>query len=331
MGLSWNTYHALPTLYNYAAAEKWEQNVKPIRGDARGTKPLGRRDQKWRGIYRAEDGSIRVNEGYDYEAMRKIESVKERMEANNYRYAPQDLVPQDLITFHKSGVVEVSVKYSSATLNEVFGSVLSMRVRTHQYDSWVNCSWYDSGELRSGWMPLHKTKPNLFMRDGRDGRNERNHRWVFLNYTYPTNRKINREGAKAIKARYAPALDYIANMEKLMGKSLSFDNETRGEVWGWKTHPGGNRGPDIPPQPAAVRWAVAEEKARTASNMFTLLESTDTQDHFKLLVWLTCGWMPPTDSLTDFLRRQFKDQWFTEERVTSGALVTDKYRRFFLW
>lgn len=49
--LNWRTYGALPQLRSYAAALKHFENVVPIRGDADGTKPVGRRDQKWLSIY----------------------------------------------------------------------------------------------------------------------------------------------------------------------------------------------------------------------------------------------------------------------------------------
>ena len=54
MALNWSTYNALPLLRSYSAAlEHWEKTI-PIRGDADGTKPVGRRDQKWLSIYKRE-------------------------------------------------------------------------------------------------------------------------------------------------------------------------------------------------------------------------------------------------------------------------------------
>jgi len=56
--LNYKTYAALPRLRSYAAALKYFNDVIPIRGDANGTKPVGRRDQKWLSIYMREDKAV---------------------------------------------------------------------------------------------------------------------------------------------------------------------------------------------------------------------------------------------------------------------------------
>lgn len=177
MSLSWDTLRALPRLRTYKDAAEWEANTKPIKGDKDNTKPIGKRNQKWRHIKRNKDGTITVFGG-----------------------------SQPLITFHAGDTVEVygPAYWNKATEHDMIREILGLEVWTEANASWVKC---DGGKYK-----LRKGAGNLFKYGGEskfDGK------WTYLNPPKAITHVIDRKGAKAVRDRYAGYKQYLRAMMKL--------------------------------------------------------------------------------------------------------------------
>ena len=105
MALSYSTLRHIPSLYSYEAAAAHEAKVKPIRGDANGTKPLGRRDQKWQSIKREDNGDITAYRGSYPLARWHVDGTITIFEGKYWIKASENdvvscLLPGQLVTFN---------------------------------------------------------------------------------------------------------------------------------------------------------------------------------------------------------------------------------------
>jgi len=205
MALNYTTYYAIPHLASYEEAAKWEQSVKPIRGDAEGRKPLGRRDQKWRRIKREGDGSIIIFEDGRGDSEWYI------------RFTPDnELHIYDTCWWNK------------ATYNEIIQRVTGLYLFTEAGRMWAR---YDGGtvpisaRVRPRWVWDAKAGIGTHVKDGKDPepsifvRNERGN-WVCKNPERITTHQVDRKGAKAVRQRYAVGLDYIKVLASLRKDDL---------------------------------------------------------------------------------------------------------------
>lgn len=201
MALSYETLCAIPRLQTYEDAERHERHVKPIRGDKNNIKPLGRRSQKHIHIRRDNNGDICIHYGWG------------------------DGVGFELVRYRPDGDVLLTDQqyWNKASANEIITEVTGIHVSTYQGMMWV-----DAGGRKSYLRPAPKPKwdgdrgvwihpdpamkpENIFRREA-DGTRMR---WVYVNPPTMTVHRVNRRGAKAVRARYVEALTYIEALTKL--------------------------------------------------------------------------------------------------------------------
>lgn len=310
MAISWDTYYALPHLANYTEAKQHYDKVVPIRGDEYNTKPAGRRDQKWCSIWEAEDKSICIGYG-----ARPIE----------HRQPFVSFQPSGTITIHTFG------RWSSASTNERAQRILGMAVQTHQYDTWVQCSWYDNGVRRRGYLPLHRDhkqgwsdkegKSSVFVR-------EKNGELVFLNYAYPITHKLNRPAINAALEPAKPFLNWVSAMLKLQGTDrLVFERETQAEYFGWSNWKDW-RGVEQPNNPPRLDWGDNVEANRT--QLMGWVQSDSVDDWMRAAITLAYyNEAPiPRGNLIDLVIKTDPDNLLIPQVHTRGNKVTDKYKKY---
>lgn len=300
MALNWTTYRAIPQLLTYAAAKDWHDNTKPIRGDEHGTRPCGRRDQKWFSIWE-DRGAIHVGYGSG--------ALDER---------------QKLVTFNGSGsiIVYCHSKHGSASTNERIGQLLNVNVGTYQYDTWIKCAYYDNGTKNFGYQKLATGGPNEFVRDG-------NNHLVFLNYKYPVTHKINRQKMKEVMQPFAPFMQYVEGLRKLNDGYLTISDETKLEVFPptdairWAPVPN-------------LRWVnsrLGKTVQEVRAEFFQWVQSEDATDMLKAAVVLhhNCSYRAdPLATLREYVLRTYGEAVVDKYEHRDGKLVRDRLRNYFL-
>lgn len=324
MALRYNTYFAIPRLANYAEAKAHYDSVKPIRGDDNGTRPAGRRDQKWFNIWmQGQD----VHIGYGY-----ADSNNE--DINHNRTSVVSYSPGGTITIHRR------TRYSSASDNERMQRLLNTDVKTHQYSTWVRCAWYDEGEKRKGWLPLncnnerswHNATPALsvFTRDAEGS-------LVFLNYRYPVTHKPNKVRIDEALRPCAQFITFVEGMRKLVGKDGEmFTRDTVIEYFGSRTYKDWHGVERVMPNNTPILF-YGSDVAERQELFFKQVESDDPND--RMLAAITMdgnigpryGRMKPTSPrafLKDLLLTMHGAAMMTPTTHTTGKLVTDRYKRY---
>lgn len=303
MALSWRTTCAIPYLRDYAAASKREAETKPIRGDKDNTKPLGRRDQKFRRIKRMEDGSIAIFDCY-------------RDETN------------PSIQFFENGDIHILASrfWNKATQNEIITEVTGARVFTEHRKAWIH---YDGGvaPLRTEGAPVYspslnrwvepteKPTPSIFRRNERGG----------LDYINPPSiitHVINRKGSKAVRMRYMGALSYIEALDKLRGG----DKPTWTEVA--RAFPERLSGEDVESWPAKSKIPCVGNRyfgREHAIEIATLMASEEPGDHYRAYLWLQRGSPDAICNTDTVLAWVHRDEWFTEREPIVGQKAHDRY------
>ena len=294
MAINWTTYRSIPFLKDYSAAKQWHDDVVPIRGDEHKTRPCGRRDQKWFSIWEAE-GAIHV--GYGSGELDKRTK---------------------LVTFQKSGTILLHrpYRYGASTHDRLF-ALLGPSIHTHQYDSWVYCTYFDNGERRDGWLPLHAKVTN-FVRDGERG-------LVFIDYKFPVTHTMNKEKLKEVLRPFVPFLTYVEGLAKLQGNiAPKFEAETVAEIFGWHDEERGLAN-SVP----SLNWGVDVMQHR--SDMLALATSDDHYDRLKAAVMLyyQSHWgIAARNRFMDQLMRVRASDILDKREHRDGRKVTDRYRRY---
>ncbi len=59
---------------------------------------------------------------------------------------------QTLVAYHPGGTIAIHRRnrWSSASTNERLDRLLGGNFRTHQYDTWVRCKWFDKTQCAEG-------------------------------------------------------------------------------------------------------------------------------------------------------------------------------------
>lgn len=314
MALGYNTYYEIPHLPTYADALRQYEDTKPIRGDENETRPCGRRSQPWFSIWRdPADKSIHVG------------------------YGRGEIRCRTLVRYHLSGEITVHKRgaYSSASCNERRERLLGTTFRTHQYDTWVKCAWYDEGVKRKGYLPLQSDKRgytevdtvSTFARSA-DGD------LVYLNYKYPNTHKINKPNMKQLRDQMMPFMRFFEGIRKLQGvESPKFSDEVYAEYFGcMDPHPKwGSRNP-IPNRPLRnLRWGNGEKAQEQRGEFFQWATSEDHDDWMRAA--LAVSWYGSEDSygfITDIMLNYKPNELLVAEVHKEGKLVKDRYRRYLL-
>lgn len=189
--MSWNnTYRTwgFPTMSTYDQAAYHEAQVKPIRGDKNGTKPLGDRKKKYINIRKDETTS-----------------------AEN-----PDIVCRmgntDVVRYKRNGDIVVNIGgYASATTNDFLGQLLHMSMRTFDNNAWVDCVYQHNPieDAIKGEYIMPRNADVVFRRDAVT------RQWVTADVMPAFTHKVNREKSNLVRKSYASFTRYLRNMVKL--------------------------------------------------------------------------------------------------------------------
>ena len=298
--LNWRTYNALPVLRSYASAlTHWEKTI-PIRGDVDGTKPAGRRDQKWLSIYMREDKAVCIGSRWK----------KER----------------PLLAYYPDGRVAIE-QHISATCRERIQRIAGINIQRRYNEDWVHAVAHVDGEEVIGQYPLKLSynsdrKAVFILRE--------NDTPIYLNPTPTYKHYMDRKAKAKVMERYKPFLDYVEAMSKLSA------DPTQHSPWSNESMDN----PRLPALDFDARNALGIPNrslfysAEAPSEFLSLVDSGETEDWYKAMVWVSANrWRillnEAKTEITHMIHRQHRDALFTKERVEAGKMVQDRYARYF--
>jgi hypothetical protein len=273
MALSWNTLRALPRLTSYEDAAKYEAEVKPIRGRAPETKPVGKRNQWWNTIKREDNGDIVIST-YCGPILRYRENG-------------------DLVIYDPAG-------WRKASQNEMITEITGIPTDTIDGKAWV--------EVSNGTFYLRSYQHKVWDRDKREYVNNpepvaenifrrvehlqssayyESRSWVFMNP--PTNAVyyIRRKEMNKVMKRYATFINYAKAVDALRNGELFWPKEIA-SIFDASADDGG-----------AYYWGNAGMPRRIfhddkfdhndAEALCNLMLSDDPADNYKAYAWLKAG------------------------------------------
>lgn len=299
--LNWKTYGALPQLRSYAAALNHWEKTAPIRGDKDGTKPAGRRDQKWLSIYKREtDNAVCIGSAWRKE--------------------------KPLLAYYPDGRVAIETNIG-ATCRERIQRIAGLNIQRKYNEDWVAAVSHVDGKEVVGHYPLqlkHNGDRKVFfiLHD--------NNTPTYINPVPTYKHTIDRKEKAKLTARYKPFLDYVEAMAKLSADVT--------DISPWSRESMDN--PRIPSTDFDGRKALGLPQqnlfysTEAPAEFLKLLDSGDTEDWYKAMVWLSANrWRMLLDEakteVTHLIHKQHRDALFTKERVDAGKLVFDRYGRYF--
>jgi hypothetical protein len=293
--LNTNTYFSLPRLKSYQEALKHFNDVKPIRGDANGTKPVGRRDQKWLSIFMRDDKSVCIGSTWN----------KER----------------PLLAYYPDGRVVIESNIG-ASCRERIQRIAGLNIQRKNNEDWVVAKAYVDGEEVLGHYPLqlryNKPRTAAFIL-------HENKVPTYLNPVPVYQHTMNRKAKAEITARYKPFLKYVEAMVKLSAEHPSDNPALPGVSWDECRKLG------IPETPLVNRYNTTDE---TRAQFLELVDSGDTEQWYKAMMWLARGYwrMYLSDAQINFnhvLHYHHRNVLFTKVKAEAGKLVQDRYGRYF--
>ena len=302
--LNWSTYNALPVLRSYASALKHFNEVIPIRGDANGTKPVGRRDQKWLAIYvRDTDKAVCIGSYWNKD--------------NN----------KALLAYHPDGRVAIETNIG-ATCRERIQRIAGLNIQRAYNEDWVHAVSHVDGEEVIGQYPLklrHNSPRKAVLILGE------NQTPTYLNPTPTYRHTINRKAKAEIMPRFKPFMDYVEAMSKLSA------DETQYSPWSAESRDN----PRLPSGTIDERKALGLPDHDSLiwspdkiPEFISLVESGETESWYKAMLWLAIGhWRKLLNEakldVMHHMHRQYRDVLFTKERVEAGKCVQDRYGQYF--
>lgn len=306
--LNWRTFNALPVLRSYAAALEHFNEVKPIRGDVDGTKPVGRRDQKWLAIYvRDTDKAVCIGSTWN----------KDKQKA--------------LLAYHPDGRVAIE-SHISASCRERILRITGLNIQRYNNEDWVHAISHVDGKEVVGQYPLNLRYNNprkaVFILRPHDTP-------IYLNPVPVYKHTINRKAKAELMPRYQPFMQYVEAMAKLSADPTQFSQ--------WSTESADN--PRIPMVKLEERDALGipnkhlyttyNSNEDTLSHFLTLVDSGETESWYKAMVWLQVGhWKillnEAKTKFTHIIHHHHRDVLFTKVRVDAGVAVRDRYAQYFM-
>jgi hypothetical protein len=295
----------MPVLKSYNQALEHFEKVVPIRGDANGTKPVGRRDQKFFAIWKRDtDKAICV--GYAWHSREDGKA---------------------LLAYHPDGRVAIE-KTISATCRERIQRIAGLNIQRAYNEDWVHAVAHVDGEEVIGQYPLklgyNSPRKAVFIL----GENQTP---TYLNPTPTYRHTMNRKAKAEIMPRFKPFMEYVEAMSKLSA------DETQYSPWSAES----KDNPRLPsgtiderkalglPDHASLIWSPDK-----IPEFISLVESGETESWYKAMLWLAIGhWRKLLNEakldVMHHMHRQYRDVLFTKERVEAGKCVQDRYGRYF--
>ena len=297
--LNWSTYNALPRLHSYAAAlKRWEETV-PIRGDANGTKPIGRRDQKWFSIWKRDDKAVCI--GYSY--------WKDKGKA--------------LLAYYPDGRVAIEQNIG-ASCRERIQRIAGLNIQRKSGEDWVAAATYQDGEEVIGHYPLQlrynsPRKATFILHENRVP--------TYLNPVPVYRHVLNRKAKAEIMPRFKPFMDYVEVMAKL--------SVNEADISPWTKESRDN--PRLPTATVEERREMGMPNRWTPEwqlGFISLIESGETENWYKAMTWLSAGhWRLLLNeaklTVMHTVHKEYRDVLFTKVRADAGKLVYDRYATYF--
>jgi hypothetical protein len=299
--LNYRTYGALPVLRSYASALAHYTNTTPIRGDKDGTKPVGRRDQKWLSIYKRDDKAVCIGSTWHKGQGRA------------------------LLEYHPDGRVVIGMQIS-ASCRERIQRIAGLNINRHYNEDWVHAIAHVDGEEVIGQYPLqlrynNPRKAVFILRE--------NDTPIYLNPTPTYRHTINRQEKAEIMPRFKPFLSYVEVMAKLSA------DDTQYSPWS-KESRDNPRLPQLEHNERKIvlkgmpnRWTTEGPQEFTK-----LVDSGEAEQWYKAMIWMSNGhWRMLLSeaklSVMHMVHKHYRDKLFTKERVEAGKCVYDRYARYF--
>jgi len=304
--LNWRTFNALPVLRSYAAALRHFENVVPIRGDADGTKPVGRRDQKWLAIYMREDKTICIGNTWH----------KEKQKA--------------LLAYHPDGrvVIENGI---GASCRERIHRIAGLNIKRYNNEDWVHAISHVDGKEVVGQYPL-----NLHYNNQRNavfilGENQTP---IYLNPVPVYKHTINRQEKAKLTKQYQPFMQYVEAMAKLSADPTQYNQWSKESVDNPRLPAITREERDALGIPAKYLYTRYSSDSEGVEQFLTLVDSGDTESWYKAMVWLQVGhWKillgEARQKFTHIVHHAHRDVLFTKVRVDAGVAVRDRYAQYF--
>lgn len=184
--MGWNSYNRnwdVPRLTTYDSAVRHESLVKPIRGDANGTKPLGARTKKYYNI--RKDGNDIVVKMHNTDIVR-------------YH-------PDNTLTINNGGWV-------SPSTHDMFNMLLGLRMHTQHHRAWVHCFnrraiGTSAPEIVQGaWRLPNNVPVRVVPHEGH---------WLLADAEENVTHAVNRKAANKVRKEYTEFRTYLSAMTKL--------------------------------------------------------------------------------------------------------------------
>ena len=301
--LNYRTYGALPVLRSYASALTYFNEVIPIRGDKDGTKPAGRRDQKWLAIYvRDKDKAVCIGSTW-HKGQGKA-----------------------MLEYHPDGRVVIGMQIS-ASCRERIQRIAGLHIQRKYNEDWVLATAHVDGEEVIGHYPLqlkyNSPRKAAFILS-------ENATPIYLNPTPTYKHTINRQEKAKLTQKVKPFLSYVEAMAKLSA------DETVHTEWSKESRDnprlpmlGHNARKELGLPVNSLKWS-----SEGPAEFIKLVDSGDTESWYKAMVWLSAGhWRLLLNEakldVMHMLYGQHRDELFTKERVEAGKCVYDRYGRYF--
>lgn len=310
--IKYTTYFALPVLRSYNDALIRFDNVVPIRGDKDNTKPAGRRDQKFFCIWKGDDQS--VNLGYRGDK------------------------DKPLIKFDTNGVVAIKTRMSASCRERVERILGVDLVRKHNR-TWVQAKTYQDGKEVDGWFPISDPKDSwqsehreaLFIMSKGGGMP------MFLNPTPVNTYTKCRHAAKVITAKYKAFRSYVENIAELIDGQVPVmpTLELRALLDLSAAEQNDSREIHLCPR---YSYNDVERHAKYRARFFELLESGDTEDMYKAMLWVSASgasngdWRHIDSWCLSWERTviiHHRDTLFPKTQSRDGVLRGDRYAKVF--
>lgn len=252
-------------LATYADAVRWESEVKPIRGRAVECKPLGARNKSHANI--RKDGKDIVVRLYNTDIVR-------------YK-------PDNTIIINQGG-------YSSQTTRKYLNAVLPMWFGSHQDMTTV---WRGA----DGNLLLHSNGDNEFKPISNSVSEAK---FYFVNPKPCVIHTKNRAKSKRVRAQYAPFINYVRRIRKLMGGDITTNSRDA-------AHP-----------------------YLSSTDMLSLALTKDPENHLVVMNHLARwhGWGCKPDVLNLFEEVMFsihRDEMLDAITLPRGEMKHDRFKRFF--
>ena len=304
--LNYRTYWALPQLRSYAAALKHFENVVPIRGDADGTKPVGRRDQKWFSIYMREDKTICIGNTW----------YKDKQKA--------------LLAYHPDGrvVIENGI---GASCRERILRIAGLNIKRYNNEDWVHAISHVDGKEVVGQYPLqlhyNSDRKAVFIL----GENQTP---IYLNPVPVFKHTINRQEKAKLTKQYQPFMQYVEVMAKLSADETQYNQWSKESVDNPRLPSITREERDALGIPLKHLYSRYNSDSEAVAQFLTLIDSGDTENWYKAMMWLGLGyWRMLLDEarlrFTHIVHYAHRDVLFTKVRVDAGVAVRDRYAQYF--